>query len=107
MFWRECGTHGLSLDQKIDVLVRLSRLSLKCPYWTADEDTIIEDGKTLSDMFPELIPANLCRKHIHLSRLTGLLLHAIHTEIANEIFSLAKEGKLTEDQIKKIQEATR
>jgi len=106
MFWRECGTYGLSVDQKVDVLVRLSRLSLKCPYWTADENTVIEDGKTLSDLFSELIPANLCKRHMHLRKLTGLLLYAMHMEIADEIFSLAKEGKLTEAHIRKIREAT-
>jgi len=106
MFWRECGTNGLSVDQKVEALVRLTRLSFKCPYWTADENTVIDDGKTLSELFSELIPAKLCTKHIHLNKLTGLLLYAMHMEIADEVFSLAKEGKLTESQIKKIQEAT-
>ena len=40
---------------------------------------------------------------MHLNKLTGLLVYAIHTEIADEIFSLAREGKLTEEQIRKIQ----
>jgi len=102
MFWRECGTNGLSVDQKVEALVRLTRLSFKCPYWTADENTVIDD----SELFSELIPAKLCTKHIHLNKLTGLLLYAMHMEIADEVFSLAKEGKLTESQIKKIQEAT-
>jgi hypothetical protein len=106
MFWRECGSKGLSVDQKVNALVKLTRLSLKHPYWSADENTIIEDGKTLSDIFQELIPAKLCKKHQHLSKLTGLLLYAMHMEIANEMFSLAKEGKLTEAQIKRIKEAT-
>ena len=73
LFWRECGTYGLTVDQKIDVLVRLSKLSLKCAYWTADEHTVIEDGKTLSELFPELIPANLCKKHMHLTSLQDCL----------------------------------
>ena len=102
LFWRECGTYGLTVDQKIDVFVRLSKLSLKCAYWTADEHTVIEDGKTLSELFPELIPANLCKKHMHLNKLTGLLVYAMHTEIADEIFSLAREGKLTEEQVRKL-----
>jgi hypothetical protein len=106
MFWRECGSKELSVDQKVDALVKLTRFSLKHPYWAAGEDTVMEDGKTLSDIFQELIPAELCRKHQHLSKLTGLLLYAMHMEIANEVFTLAKEGKLTEPQIKRIQEAT-
>ncbi|MEM0095705.1 MAG: hypothetical protein QW660_03620 [Candidatus Bathyarchaeia archaeon] len=98
MFWRECGTHGLTLDQKIEVLKRLNDFSLKYAYWAADENAKF-DGKTLSDHFPELIPAKLCRKHAHLNKISGLLLYVMHTEIANEVMDLAKAGKLTKEQI--------
>jgi len=101
MFWRECGTHGLTTQQKINVLCRLRDLSLKIPYWTLKENDKHE-RKTLTELFPELIPSNLCRKHAHLAKLSGLLLYTMHMQIFGEIQQLAQEGKLAQKQLKQI-----
>jgi hypothetical protein len=105
MFWKECGTKGLTLAEKLSALKQLSNLSLKEPYWKLGEtDTI--DGKTLSEMFPDLIPNRLCAliNHRHLSKLSGLLLYTIHMELFRELKTLAENGKLTTGQIEGLQQ---
>jgi len=106
LFWKNCGTHGLSVDQKINVLTKLCSFSLRYPYWQYGEDDEV-DGFTLSDHFPELIPAALCKKHTHLKKLSGLILYVMHMEIAEEVFQLAREGKITQEQLKRIQDGSK
>jgi hypothetical protein len=103
LFWQECGTKGLTTQQKVEALTKLKNLSLKIPYWDFKENETIQ-GKTLSELFPELIPANLCKKHTHLTKLSGLLLYVMHMEIFNEIKTLAENGKLTKKQIGVMQQ---
>ena len=131
MFWQKCGTHGLTLQQKIDALCKLRDLSLRLPYWNFNEITRIgltniehfctfknnidacqncdhhKNQKcawkpTLTEMFPEPTPQTLCKKHVHLTKLTGLLLYTMHTELFKEIKELAQNGKLTQAQIEQI-----
>ena len=87
LFWKECGTHGLKIYEKKKSLDKLCDLSLKRAYWQMEDDE-------LTELFPELIPSNLCKNPTHhgthLKTLSGLLLYTIHTEIADEIFALAK-----------------
>ena len=100
LFWRECGTNGLTIQQKVKVLRKLTELSLRTPYFLMAETDKLPNKKTLTDTFPELVPQNLCKKHIHLTTLSGLLLYVIHTEIFKELKQLAEQGKLSEEQIK-------
>jgi len=102
LFWNECGTHGLTVEQKVNVLCELRDLSLKHPYFEMKE-TDKYKGKTLSELFPNLIPSNLCKKHTHLTKLSGLLLYTMHMELFSEIKELAQNKQLTDEQLKQIQ----
>lgn len=102
-FWYECGSKGLTIQQKVDALCKLRDLSLKVPYWLLKENDVIKEGKKLDQLFSELIPSTLCNKHRHLSTLTGQLLYTIQMELFEEIKKYAKEGKLTEQQLNDIQ----
>lgn len=101
LFWEECGTKGLTVEQKVDVLCKLRDLSLRQPYWLLKENDKI-NKKTLTQLFPELIPSNLCNKHTHLSRLSGLLLYTMHMLIFKEVKAKAEHGLLTKEQIKQL-----
>ena len=132
MFWEKCGKNSLSLEDKINQLCKLRDLSLHVPYWTLKEDETIpitegiksccqvprlncqdcrafkkgrcQQKLTMTEMFQQLVPANLCKTmgHTHLSRLTGTLLYTMQTEIFKEIKELAEKGELTQEQIKQI-----
>ena len=104
MFWKECGTKGLTVQQKIDALCKLRDLSLRLPYWSLKENEVVEKGQTLSELFPELIPSKLCNEHNHSTQLSGLLLYTIHMEIFKEIKPMAEIGELTQEQIKQLGE---
>lgn len=100
LFWKECGTRNkLSLDEKVSLIRQVSDLSLRRAYWQLGEGDKV-DGKTLTELFPELIPARLCPdNHIHLTQLNGLMLYVIHTELFSEVKGLAESGGLSEVQL--------
>ena len=133
MFWHECGSKNIDLDSKIYQVRKLCNLSLRIPYWILKEDEPMQISKighefcqvprmkcedckafngknckqslTLTEMFAQLVPNNLCKTqgHTHLSKLTGTLLYVMHTEMFKEVKALAEEGKLTDEQIKILQ----
>lgn len=83
-FWNKCGTHGLSREDKIKALKKLSDFESKCDFI----DFSYKDkynGKTLTDLFPELVPANLCKLHRHSARLNGLMLYTFKICLENEL----------------------
>jgi hypothetical protein len=98
MFWKKCGTKGLTIDQKVKAVKTISDLSLRLPIWELRENEKI-DGKTLTEMFPELIPSSLCKEHTHTSSFTGLYLYAVQVQMFEELKDLAQNGKLTDEQL--------
>ena len=86
-FWNKCGTHGLNNEDKLKVLKRLIEFESKCSYITFSYKDKY-NGKTLTELFPELVPANLCKVHRHSARLNGLMLYTFKICLENELESL-------------------
>ena len=91
-FWNKCGTHGLSNRDKLKVLKRLVEFESKCSYISFSYKDKY-NGKTLTELFPELVPANLCKVHRHSARLNGLMLYTFKICLENELESLTLERK--------------
>lgn len=100
LFWKECGCkNNLTLDEKVSLVREVSDFSLRQPYWQLSAEDKVH-GKTLAQLFPKLVPANLCpeKQHTHLTDLSGLLLYVIHTELFSEVKALAENGQISQEQ---------
>ena len=53
-------------------------------------------GRTLSQLYSGLIPKNLCSKHQHSSKLSGMLLLGIHLELYRELKNRVSKDKSLE-----------
>ena len=85
-FWNKCGTHGLRREDKLSVLKKIAEFESKCNYVNFSYKDKY-NGKTLTELFPELVPANLCKVHRHSARLNGLMLYTFKICLEHELSS--------------------